>query len=109
MASYKDINKSNISSITTTDPSTQSFPSKKLTKNHTNWRSPKKIPHNTPRTNSTASVIYNENISIPGLIIPKNLSPLHINEINNFRKKKIEEYKETLETLLNYSLPVIYK
>ena len=60
---------------------------------------------NTPRTSSSTS-LAKELTLIPGISLPSNLSPLRINEITNFRSKKIKEYQQVLETCLSESLPV---
>ena len=84
MALFKEKTKLNLSSITTSDPSNQSFPSKPLKKSQSSTRCSEKIPKNTPLTNSTSSFIQNTS-PVPGIKMPSNLSPIHLKEINNYK------------------------
>ena len=105
MSTNKDISRLNMSSITTSDPSNHSVLQKKLKKHKSSTKLQKNTPMNTPRTSSSTS-LAKELTLIPGISLPSNLSPLRINEITNFRSKKIKEYQQVLETCLSESLPV---
>ncbi|OMJ85570.1 hypothetical protein SteCoe_13117 [Stentor coeruleus] len=107
MATTKEKNRHNSSSLTTCDPSNQSFPLHHPQSPKITIKSPKTISKNSSR-----SLVPNKNLrsfaSVPGLLIPPDLSPKYIEEINRFRQQKIIEYKETLESCLNISVPVIF-
>lgn len=108
MAATIEKNRHNSSSLTTCDPSNQSFPVHHPQSQRITIKSPK-----TNSKNSSRSTISYKKLrafaSVPGLIIPSDLSPKYIEEINRFRQQKIIEYKETLESCLNFSVPVSFQ
>lgn len=108
MASRRKRNRLNSSSITTCDPSNQSFPLNYFSSPQGNCREINRIPKNSPRNSGNFEVLRSV-ASVPGLVIPDGLSPKHLEEIDRFRQQKIREYKETLESCLNASAPVWYK
>ena len=105
MAVARDKTHLNLSSVTTSDPSSQSLHSKKVKCSISAIRSPKKIPKNTPRSTDSFNLLHGFP-SLSSLSIPANISPSHIEEINDFKQQKIKEYKEALESCLNASIPV---
>jgi hypothetical protein len=107
MAFIVDKTRLNLSSVTTSDPSNHSIPSKIFKTSHSSFRSSSRIPTNSPRATSSSSIVKHLS-PIPGLCVPPNLSMCHLQEIQSFHQKKIKEYKDTLESCLNSSLPVIF-
>jgi hypothetical protein len=97
----------NSSSLTTCDPSSQSN-RKKPKKRADLSRSVKKIPKNTPRSSESVSLIYSAPI-FKSFSIVTALSPESLEEIKDFKEKKIQEYKKTLENCLNHSTPVFFR
>ncbi|OMJ81751.1 hypothetical protein SteCoe_17747 [Stentor coeruleus] len=104
MSTAKIKNRHNSSSLTTCDPFNQSFPLH-LQSPKINIKSPKINSKNCLKSSITFRKLSSF-ASVPDLIIPSNLSPKHISEINHFKQQKIIEYKETLESCLNFSSPV---
>ncbi|OMJ66546.1 hypothetical protein SteCoe_36566 [Stentor coeruleus] len=95
----------NSSSMTTCDPLNQSFPLNCFYSPQ--GRDIDRIPKNSPRNSGNLEMLRSV-ASVPGLVIPKELSPKYLEEIDRFRQQKIREYKETLELCLNASAPSPY-
>ena len=94
----------NSSSLTTCDPSSHSQ-RKPSRKREDCCQSVKKIPKNTPRSSESVSLIYSAPVFKSFHLITA-LSPQSLEEIQDYKSKKIQEYKKTLENCLNQSNPV---